>query len=253
MRADSMNGLAEVVVFEHFARDDPSSSVRFIGCHDFYALEPARIERAAKEFDPREVRGDLVPDAGVINVQPVNAFGALNEFRDVVRHILRIEFAAADPIRRTPGQTIQKNARIPLFRLLHEPPLVAARVVLFLVCMHVAGLAAVGRVHVPADFHLKMLKARAEVRLEEIVQNLAALWLGIIYEQTRGGARAHRADAFEGSSLMLGIHHDGFCFLAGRKQTADRQNGQKREHSELHCALDPGPIQPCPVHESAGP
>jgi len=50
--------------------------------------------------------------------------------------------------------------------------------------MQVAGLAAVGRVHVSADFHLEMLKARAEVRLEEIVQNLAALWLGIIDEQT---------------------------------------------------------------------
>ena len=48
--------------------------------------------------------------------------------------------------------------------------------------MHVAGLAAVGRVHVAADFHLEMLKARPEVRFEQTVQNLTALRLGVIDE-----------------------------------------------------------------------
>src|SRR2546426_3222914 len=71
--------------------------------------------------------------------------------------------------------------------------------------------------------------------LEEIVQNLAALWLGIIYEQTRGGTRAHCADAFEGSSLMLGIHNDGFCFLAGRR--SEEHTSELQSPCNLVCRL----------------
>jgi len=59
------------------------------------------------------------------------------------------------------------------------------------------GLPAAGRVLTAAKFHLEMLETGAEFGLEQEVENLAALGLGIVRKQPRGGPRADRADALE--------------------------------------------------------
>jgi len=86
--AHGIDDLHQLAVLEHFVRNGPPASVRFIGCDDFHMLKSAGVERAAKPFDPGNVGSDLVPDSGVVHLQAVNVLGGLNEFHDVIRHVL---------------------------------------------------------------------------------------------------------------------------------------------------------------------
>ena len=109
---------------------------------------------------------------------------------DVVDHVLRPVVSVADPGGCSPGERGELDVGIARLGLLHEPPLVAAVVILVGGGVHVAGLGPVGGVHVGADLDLEDLHAGAVVGLEEIVENLAALRLGIIDEQARVAATA---------------------------------------------------------------
>jgi hypothetical protein len=57
----------------------------------------------------------------------------------------------------------------------------------------VGALGAVGRLGVAADLDLQDLQRRAELRLEEDVEQLAALRLLVVDEQPAGGAAAGEA------------------------------------------------------------
>ena len=107
-------------------------------------------------------------------------------------------------------------SRVALLRLAHQPPFVAAleilgpRMLELLARPRMARLGALGRVDVAADFHLQMMQRGAEVRLEEEVEHLAALRLGIVEQQPRAGPRAQAADAFEGPARGSPVEGDRF-------------------------------------------
>ena len=48
-----------------------------------------------------------------------------------------------------------------------------------------ARLGSVGRVDVAADLHLQMMQRRSEIRLEQKIEDLAPLRLGVIHQQPR--------------------------------------------------------------------
>ena len=102
-------------------------------------------------------------------------------------------------MRISPWQAVEDDLRIAFAGLGHEPELVAARLGIsqFLAGDDMGGLAAAGGVLAAADLHLEMLEPGAEFGLEQKVQDLAALRLGVVREQPRGGARADGADALE--------------------------------------------------------
>ena len=156
-----------------------------VGGDDPDLLESGRVERAAKELDPLGIPFHLVPDTGVGDVDAMGGFCPLDEFHDIVRHVLRIEFPVPNPSRCAPCEAVENHIRIPLLRLLHQPPLVAAPVVLVVAGAHVARLGAVGRVHVAADLDFEMLERGPEVRLEKEVEDLAALGFRVIDEESR--------------------------------------------------------------------
>ena len=84
--------------------------------------------------------------------------------------------------------------------------------------MHVARLGALGRVSVTGNFDQQRAHGRAELGLEEQIQNLAALRFGIILEQNRGGAAAaHRADAVEAFAAGIALEINGLVRKRRRK------------------------------------
>ena len=136
--------------------------------------------------------------------------GVLEPLNDVVDHLLRPVVAVADPGGRAPGQRGELNVGVARAGLLHEPPLVAAVVVLIGCGVAVAGLGPVGGVHVGPDLDLEDLDAGAVVGLEEVVEGLAALRLGIVDQQARvAAATADGADAVEDTTGAGGIDDDG--------------------------------------------
>ena len=140
----------------------------------------------------------------------------LEPLNDVVDHVLRPVVAVADPGWRAPGERGELDVGVARLGLLHEPPLVAAVVVLVGSGMHVAGLGTVGGVHVCADLDLEDLDAGAVVGLEEIVENLAALGLGIVDEKARvATAAADGSDSVEDAAGTGCVDDDGLGWRGG--------------------------------------
>src|SRR5215831_18884398 len=92
-----------------------------------------------------------------------------------------------------------------------SPPLIAPFKVgfgQFLPGMREGRLGAAGRVHVPADFDLQVLQRGAVSRLEEQIENLAALRLGVVDQQLRGRTCAQGADALKGPAKPVRVEVD---------------------------------------------
>ena len=152
-----------------------------VGGDQLHRGQAAGVEGFAQEFDPGDVVGAFVPDAGVGDVEAVDALGAAEEVGDVVGHVLRVIGSAADPGRRAPAEGVERESGGAAAGLLHQPPLVAAGVVrCFRAGAAVAGLGAAGGVHLAADFDFEMLEGCAEFWGEQQVEDLAALGLGVI-------------------------------------------------------------------------
>jgi hypothetical protein len=81
----------------------------------------------------------------------------------------------------------------------------------------VARLGAVGGVYVRADLDLKVLQGSAIAGFEEVIEDLAALRLRIVIQETGRSPGAQRAKAIEDAAFALGVYDDG-----GRWRTGDR-------------------------------
>ena len=76
--------------------------------------------------------------------------------------------------------------------------------------MHMARFGAVGRVHIRANFHLENLHTCAVVRLEKVVQNLAAIGLRIVDQQSGiPSAAADCSYAIKDPAFALPIDDNG--------------------------------------------
>jgi hypothetical protein len=105
-----------------------------------------------------------------------------------------------------------------------------------------AGLGAVGGVHVGADLNLEDLNVGAVVGLEEIVEDLAALGLGIVDEQARvAAAAADGANAVEDLTRAAGVDCDGLGWSGGGL----RGGGEAGEEEASECGEGEGQITSC--------
>jgi len=89
-----------------------------------------------------------------------------------------------------PRKDFENDVGIALVGFGHEPAFVTSGGGVVGGGAHGAWLGAVGGVDIGADFDLEMLERSAVVRLEKIVENLAALRFWIVDEQTRGSSGA---------------------------------------------------------------
>ncbi len=137
---------------------------------------------------------------------------------------------------RAPGQTVELDVGISGLRLRHQPPLVAAVAVEVAGRVFVAGLGAVGGVGVAADLDLEDLQRRAVARLEQVVEDLAALRLRIVDQQPAvAAAAADRPDAVESATRRGSVDGDRVGREGGRRRGGDGdaagQQAQDAEHS----------------------
>jgi hypothetical protein len=96
----------------------------------------------------------------------------------------------------------------------------------------VARLGALDRVAVAADLDIELLYPGAEVRFEQVVENLRALRLDVIVEQHRRSAAAHGADSFVLFSRVRAVDGDGLRGIrvqAEEDREADGEPTEKRE------------------------
>src|ERR1019366_5887443 len=106
----------------------------------------------------------------------------LDPVENIGNIILRPE-AAAEPAWSAPFQSIKLHIGVACFCLFHEPPFVAARVVLVGTATHVAGFSSVRRIGIAANFNFENVQACAIVWFEEITEDLGLLCSGIVEEQ----------------------------------------------------------------------
>src|SRR5579875_2951370 len=102
--------------------------------------KPGVLEIHFQQVHVAEFRLLFVPDTRILNVKMMCFLSSLDETNLVIRHVLGKEMPMANPRRCAPGQAIKNDFGIPLPGLLHQPPFVAALVVLILRSAHVAGL-----------------------------------------------------------------------------------------------------------------
>jgi hypothetical protein len=175
---------------------------------DLYRAEAGVVQAGAEVLVPAGVVTALVPAAEVADVDAV-ALGAVQPGDVIVDHVLRPEVAAADPAGRGPGQGDDADVRVAGQGLLAEPELVAHVAVDVPADVLVAGLGAVGGVGVAADLELQQLNRGAVAGLEQVVEDLGALWLGVVDEEAGvASAAADGADAVERASDDAAIDGD---------------------------------------------
>mmetsp|Transcript_35386 Transcript_35386/g.92564 ORF Transcript_35386/g.92564 Transcript_35386/m.92564 type:complete len:322 (-) Transcript_35386:187-1152(-) len=168
--------------------------------------QPVQDGRRAGQFRPGDccsqgvvVRSGgvpLVPLPDVINVQPVHPLGTEQPRQRVVccdvwvgkgvGGLLVGCCRGVQPSRPAPGETVQLERWLPLLRLFHQPPLVAAVVILVASVVHVGRLSALGRICVTAHFNLEDVEVKTKVGQEEKVQNVAGSRRVVVHEQLSG-------------------------------------------------------------------
>src|SRR6185437_1230913 len=185
----------------------------------------------------------FVPQTCVADVEAVVALGGLNEIRHIGSHLRRVERwlrarLGIDPGRRTPGENLQNDVRIALVRLCHQPPLITAFGIVVRGRAHMAGFGAIGGVNVSAYFDLETLQSRTIARLEQVVENLAALWLRIIDKKPRRSSRTCRAEPIENPSTRVAVQ-DNLRLLCDGKSTqgSETQNGGEKSFHRRRVAL----------------
>ena len=178
----------------------------------------------ADELDLRVVRGQcgvevlvpglvvaaFVPAADVVDGQAV-ALRAVQPFDEVVDGVGGPEGVggSADPARCPPGQGGEFDGGVAGFGLGHQPPFVAAVAAQVGGGVHVRGFGAVGGVGVAADLDFEDLQGGAVAGFEQVVQDLAALWFGVVGQQAGVAAAAgDRADAVEGAAALGTVDGD---------------------------------------------
>src|SRR5450432_910307 len=99
--------------------------------------------------------------------------------------------------------------------MFHQPPFIAAIIVLISATTHVAGFGSVGRIRITANFDLQDLQAGSIVWLKEVIKDLGLLGGRVVEEQARGSASAaETANAIEGASTTCTIdcNRGGGCW-----------------------------------------
>ncbi len=216
MIAKGIHSAIEFHILEHILRYAPLTGA-LVGGNDFDLIQLFSIQGSAQPFDPFDVIGRFVPNAHIIDVDVMILAGCFKKSGDIVGVVLGVELPVADPVGRAPFQGIEKNGRMALFGLLHQKPFIASiikiglRMLQFCAGMGMAGFGAAGGIDIAADFDFEMLQACAVTGLEQQVEDLASIWLGIVQQQSRRGAGAQGADAFKRSPLFAAV--DGYDVL----------------------------------------
>ena len=194
--------------------------------------EAVCVKGLAEEFDPRHVGATFVAAADCVQLQAVMSLQGLDPSHVVIAHILRPEISIADPAWTTPGAGVEREGRVAPFGLGHEPPLVAAAIVLIVPGAHVRRFGPLGGVPVAALFDVKRLHGGGKLRFEEDVENLAALRLRIILEQHRGGtSAADSANAFKYLSRGAAIKGQYLAWTLGEPATRAGKESQRDEQA----------------------
>src|SRR5579875_2755726 len=108
--------------------------------------------------------------------------------------------ARLEPARSAPFQPIELDIGIAGFSLLHQPPLIAAMIVLIGAATHMAGLRPIRRIRIAADLDLENMQAGPIARFEEIIKYPALLARWIVKERAQGApaatdsAKAHKSE-----------------------------------------------------------
>ena len=152
-----------------------------VGADDLHVAVPLGGQGRVQVFVPALVVALFVPAAEVVDGQAVR-LGAVQPADQVVDHVLGPEAAAADPAGRAPGEPVQLDRRIAGFGLFHQPELVARVAVDGAPGVLVAAFGAVGGVGVAADLDLEDVQRGTVSRLEQVVEDLAALRFRIVDE-----------------------------------------------------------------------
>ena len=178
------------------------------GCDDLGG-EVGRFEVVAERVDVVAAVRALVPDADVVDVQPVHIARTGQPLGGVHRSGVgqRTGPALCHPRGEAPAQPVQLDVGVAALGLLHQPPLVAALVVLLLPDVHVRRLGTLGGLGVTADLDLEDVEGGAEVRDEEVVEDLLQVGAAVGGEKLRrGAAPGEAADAVERAAEGGGRH-----------------------------------------------
>ena len=155
MHPDRVDRGVEFRIFEHRIYHAPlpkAFSGIFIAAHDLYRDLLASQGAIQCLYVPAIVLL-FIPDAGIGDVQVMVLFGTLQKIGHIVCHVLRVELPVSDPAGCAPGEGVENDAGISFARFFHQPPLVAAGVIVVVSRAHGAGLCAIGGVHVGAHLY----------------------------------------------------------------------------------------------------
>ena len=229
MHADDVDRRVQRGVTAHRGGDVPAA----VGADHLDRAVALGGQGGVQVLVPTGVVAALVPAADVVDGQPV-LLGAAQPGHQIVDHVLGPEVAAADPAGRAPRERVQLDLRIAGLRLLHQPPLVAVVAVDRPARVLDARLRAVGGIGVSADLGLEDLERGAVAGLEQVVQDLAALRLGIVVQQTGVAApAADRADAVERPPRAGAVDRDAGAHpgrgvrRGGRTQAGDQDRTEQ--------------------------
>ena len=216
--SDDVDGVVERRILPHLRSDGPQAVFRpVVGSYDLDGTEAVGAERRLEILIPLNVVALLISSPHIVDGQMVVGLRMFEPPDHVGDHVRGPIVSVANPVRGAPGQGGQLDLRISGFGLFHQPPLITAVIVFVRSRVHVARLRTVGGVHVGANFHLEDLQAGPIVRLEQIVENLAAIGLGVV-DQEPGvpASAADSADAIEDSPGAGGVDGNGLPHRNGR-------------------------------------
>ncbi len=171
----------------------PAGLAAGVGRDDPRAPEPAGVQRPPQPPEPRRVGAvvGLVPPAQVGDRQPAlpRAAQPAQQVADVAAGEVG-RAALADQPGGRPLEPVQLDPRVAPHRLLGDGELIARVAVDRAQRVLDARLAAGAGVGVTADLQLEDLQRRAVARLEQVVQDLAALAGRVVHEEPRVPAAA---------------------------------------------------------------
>ena len=188
MGADNVYRITQLFISSHVLDEVEFVAWPVIEGMDFDFFKTVGVESCPERFGKIIANPFFITAAEGIKLQTVHVPQPLKPFHTIVRCVLRPELPVANPARRTPRGAVEREVWITFFSRLQNPPRIAARVVEVVTRAHVAGHGALRRIAVAGNLHEQRADRRAELGLENQIENLAALRLGIILEQHRSRA-----------------------------------------------------------------
>lgn len=105
---------------------------------------------------------------------------------------------------------------------IHQPLFIAVIAVLIAGCMHRARLRAVGRVCISTNFNFENMQGCSITRLEKVIEDLTAVWFGVVVEETRvATTTADGTDTIKDSATILAVKCN-VCVSGGLDSCKDK-------------------------------